>query len=195
VELRGPTLTLRYPERSDAERLFELGRDDGVTGWFSWGPYRDLGQVRAWLADVGDERAEGRDLAFVIEHPEDGVVGVTSLNELSRRDRRAMVGTWIGRDSWGTGVNAESKALIAHLAFATCGLRRLGAYSNTDNERSTRALQRLGFKREGTLARWHRHGDREFDVYVFALLAEDWRPAFDVIADGEPPAVWLAAAS
>lgn len=190
MELHGPTITLRYPRPADAERLFVLAREDEVAGWFSWGPYRDAEQVQSWLARVAAERESGRDLAFVIEHRDDGVVGVTSLNELSGRDRRAMVGTWIGRKWWGTGVNAESKALVAYLAFEVCGLRRLGAYSNTGNQRSTKALQRLGFQREGTLARWHRHGDEEFDVHVFALLPEDWHAPFAVTVAGEPPQIW-----
>ena len=32
-----------------------------------------------------------------------------------------MVGTWFGRAFWGTGANRESKALVAHLAFAVLG--------------------------------------------------------------------------
>lgn len=192
MELRGPTLTLRYPEAGDAERIFELARDDEVTKWFSWGPYNELEQAQKWITGVADDRDSGRDLAFVIERGDDGIVGVTSLNELSARDRRAMVGTWIGREWWGTGVNGESKALMAHLAFEICGMRRLGAYSNTGNGRSATALERLGFKREGTLKRWHRHGDEEFDVYVFGLLPEDWEAPFAAEAAGEPPRVWIA---
>lgn len=189
--LRGPTIKLRYPKPSDAKRLFGLGADPGVTGWFSWGPYREIDEARAWLDGASADRESGRDLAFVIEGEEDGVVGVTSLNELSARDHRAMVGTWIGRDWWGTGVNAESKALIAHLAFEVCGLRRIGAYSNVENHRSTEALERLGFEREGTLARWHNHGNAEHDVHIFSLLPENWTPPFETKVEGEPPAIWL----
>ena len=58
------------------------------------------------------------------------LVGVTGLTEYSRRDRRAVVGTWLGREYWGTGVNRESKALIAHLGFEVIGLERLGAYAD-----------------------------------------------------------------
>jgi ribosomal-protein-alanine N-acetyltransferase len=191
VVLHGPTITLRYPEPGDAERIFELASDEEVTKWFSWGPYTAVAQAESWLEGVRDDRESGRDLAFVIEQ-EGQIVGVTSLNELSARDRRAMVGTWIGRDWWGTGVNGEGKAMMAVLAFEICGLRRLGAYSNTENGRSTTALERLGFKREGTLKRWHRHGEQEFDVFVFGLLPEDWKPPFEVVSEGEPPAVWLS---
>ena len=71
-----------------------------------------------------------------------------------------MVGTWFGRRFWGTGANRESKALIAHLAFAVLGMHRLGSYSNPDNVRSTKALLGVGFTHEGVLRHWHRHGER-----------------------------------
>lgn len=174
MELRGPTLSLRYPLPGDAERLFELGSDPQVTRWFSWGPYTDLEQPREWIARQEAEREALRHLDYVIVDERDGVIGVTGLNELSVRDRRAMIGTWIGRPWWGTGANRRSKALMAYLAFSVCGLQRVGAYSNVDNARSTRALEQLGWMREGTLRRWHRHGDRYLDVHVHAMLREEW---------------------
>jgi ribosomal-protein-alanine N-acetyltransferase len=191
--LRAPTVTLRYPEPADAERIYELASAPDVGGWFSWGPYEEIGQAKAWLAGLPADREHGRDLAFAIEREGAGVIGVTSLNELSIRDRRAMVGTWIGRDWQGTGVNGESKALIAHLAFAICGMRRLGAFSDVLNEKSTGALERVGFTREGTLSRWHRHGGTEHDVHVFRLLPDDWSAPFEVEVEGAPPAVWIVA--
>jgi ribosomal-protein-alanine N-acetyltransferase len=199
MELRGPHLTLRPPHPDDAPALFALGRDPEVTRWFSWGPYTDLDEPRAWIAEQAAQREQGLQLDFVVHDREHGPIGVTGLAELNRRDRRAMVGTWLGRDHWGSGANAESKALLAHAGFRICGLERLGAYSNPDNARSASALERVGFTREGTLRGWHRHGDRQLDVHVFGLLRADWEsgPLHDVkvTAIGAPPGVWLVAAA
>ena len=195
MELRGPTVVLRYPEPADAPGLFAHARDPEVTLWFSWGPYRSPAEPLAWIAAQAARRDRLEHLDFVVHHGELGPVGVTGLGELAPRDRRAVVGTWLGRALWGTGTNAECKALVAHLAFALCGLERLGAYSNPDNARSTRALERLGFVREGTLRRWHRHGDRVLDVHVFGLLREEWAagPLRDVPVSvaGAPPDAWV----
>jgi ribosomal-protein-alanine N-acetyltransferase len=194
MELRGPHLTLKLPEPEDAPALLELARDPGVTRWFSWGPYTDVEQPRAWIDEQEAKREQGVQLDFVVHDRERGPIGVTGLGELDRRDRRAMVGTWFGRDLWGTGANAESKALIAHVAFEICGLERLGAYSNPDNVRSARALERVGFTREGTLRGWHRHGDRQLDVHIFGMLRADWASGplreVRVAAIGRPGAAW-----
>ena len=49
------------------------------------------------------------------------MIGVTGLSEFSLRDRRAVVGTWHGREWWGKGANRSSKTLVLALAFE--GLR------------------------------------------------------------------------
>lgn len=196
MELRGPHLTLRLPDPADAEALLALAGDPVVTQWFSWGPYRTVDEPRAWIAAQAAKREAGTQLDFVVHHAEHGVVGVTGLGEHSARDRRAMVGTWLGRPFWGTGANREAKALVTHLAFAVCGLERLGAYSNPENARSAAALERVGFTHEGTLRAWHRHGDRQLDVHVYGMLPAEWAASalarVPVTVAGAPPAAWLS---
>jgi [ribosomal protein S5]-alanine N-acetyltransferase len=172
--LAGPALTLRYATPEDAPRLLELASDPAVTRWFSWGPYTELAQPQAYIAQLEGKRERGELLDFVIDHREHGPIGVTGLSELSRRNRHATVGSWFGRAHWGSGANGESKALIAALAFEQLGFDRLTAWANTRNGRSQIALERAGFRREGVLRSWHRHGDQRHDVVVFGLTHADW---------------------
>ena len=192
MELIGPGLSLRYATADDAFALLELGSDPEVTRFFSWGPYTSIVQPAAYIAGLGKERERGERLDFlIVDRARDRPVGVTGLSELSRRDRRAVVGTWLGRRHWGTGANRESKALIGHLTFRVLGLERLGAYADLDNPRSQRALTNLGFEREGVLRRWHRHGSEVHDVLVFSLLRDEWElsplASIEVRMRGEPP--------
>ena len=174
LTVSGPTLTLRYATPDDAPRLLELGSDPLVTRYFSWGPYEKVEQPLAYIKELAAKRERGEMLEFLIDHREHGPIGVTGLSELSRRDRRATVGSWFGRAYWGSGSNLESKALIAALAFETLGMGRLTAWANTRNGRSQVALERVGFRREGVLRGWHRHGDAVHDVVVFGLGRAEW---------------------
>jgi [ribosomal protein S5]-alanine N-acetyltransferase len=197
LEVRGPTLSLRYATSGDAARLLELASDPAVSRWFSWGPYASVADPLAYIESLPAQREQGFLLDFLVVHEKDGPIGVTGLSELSVRDRRATVGTWFGRDWWGTGVNAESKALIAALAFDRLGMERLTALANVRHGRSQAALERAGFRREGVLRGYHRHGDAVHDVVIFRLLraefdASDLRRV-PVIVEGEPPAAFLAA--
>ena len=148
-------------------------------------------EAEAYIAGLPAQRAEGRHLDFVIAR--DGVpIGVTGLGEWSLRDRRAVIGSWLGRPHWGTGANTEAKALVARLAFDRLGLDRIGAYAAVGNPRSQRALEKVGFVREGTLRRFHRHGEAVHDVAVFSLLRDEWPAsplaAVETTAEGDPPA-------
>ena len=194
LSLHGPTLTLRYAVPSDAPRMYELASDERVTQWFSWGPYTHPGQPLDYISSLAAKREGGELLDFLVVHDEDGPIGVTGLSELARRDGRATVGTWFAAPWWGTGVNRESKAMVAALAFRGLGINRLTAWANTRNTRSQRALEGAGFTREGVLAGWHRHGDVIHDVVVFRLLRSEWDggPLSEVPVEvrGTAPAVW-----
>jgi [ribosomal protein S5]-alanine N-acetyltransferase len=193
IALHGPSLTLRPPVPEDAPALLELAGDPDVTRWFSWGPYTTLEQPLQYIERLGAQRERGEQLDLLVVHREHGPAGITGLSEFSGRDHRCVVGTWFGRRFWGTGVNRESKAVVAHLAFAVLGMHRLGSYSNPENTRSTKALIGVGFRQEGVLRHWHRHGERWLDVNVFGMLRAEWEggPLRDVIVEVEgnaPPA-------
>ena len=190
----GPTLTLRYATAEDAPRLLELASDAAVTQWFSWGPYESLDQPESYIAGLEGKRERGELLDFLVVHPEAGPIGVTGLSELAARDRRATVGSWFGREWWGSGANRESKALITAVAFRRLGLDRVTAWANTRNGRSQVALERAGFRREGVLRGWHRHGDAVHDVVVFGMVRGEWERSplaeVPVQVTGEPPAAF-----
>ncbi len=173
--VQGPSLILRYPRAADAPALFALASDPEVTRFFSWGPYRELSEAESWLATLPQRRERAVALELAVADGDDRPLGIILLNELSLRDRRALVGTWLGRAHWGTEANTEAKAMIAGLAFGPLELERLGAYANPDNTRSQRALEKLGFRREGVLRSFHRHRDAPRDVAVFSMLRAEWR--------------------
>jgi ribosomal-protein-alanine N-acetyltransferase len=174
VRIVGRRITLRYPTPADAPALLELGADPEVTRFFSWGPYRDLSEPLQYISGLPRERVRGVRLDFLIDHSDHGAAGIIGLTEFVPRDRRAVVGTWLGRPFWGTGANREAKALIARVAFDVIGLDRLGAYADPDNPRSQAALATVGFRAEGRLRSFHRHGDDVHDVLVYSWLREEW---------------------
>lgn len=191
----GPRLLLRYATPADAPALFDLAADPAVTRFFSWGPYTSLEEPEAYIASLPSRRDRGELLDFLIVDRAEGPIGVTGLSEFARRDRRATVGSWLGHRFWGSGANLEAKALICALAFRRLGMARLTAFASTRNGRSQAALARLGFRREGVLAEWHRHADGPHDLVIFGMLRAGWErtPLFDVpvTIEGTPPPAFV----
>src|SRR4051794_37495874 len=193
MEIRGPQLLLRYATAADAAELFALGADPEVVRYFSWGPYTRHEEAAEFIERLDRERATGEKVELlIVERGSGRPIGLTGLSEFARRDRRAFVGTWLGRKYWGTGANRESKALILRLAFEVLGLQRVSAYANPENARSVAALEKIGFRQEGVLRNWHQHHGELLDVAIFGMLRKDWEAgelaAVPVEVSGEPPA-------
>jgi ribosomal-protein-alanine N-acetyltransferase len=198
--VRGPRLALRYPRPADAAALFELGRDPEVVRHFSWGPYAEQREAAEFIEALAGARESGERLELaIVERDSDRPIGITGFSDLSPRDRRATVGTWLGRAHWGTGANEESKALVLGLGFRALGLERVTALASPDNPRSLAALERLGFVREGVLRAWHRHRGEPRDVAILRMLRADWEASplarVPVEVEGEPPPRFAAAHS
>ena len=194
--VRGPRFSLRYLTAADAPALFELGSDPNVTRFFSWGPYREEDEARAFIESLDRQRETGERLELAIVDEADRPVGITGLSDFALRDRRAVIGTWLGRPHWGSGANRESKALVLALAFRSLGLIRVSALASPQNVRSIAALQRLGFVHEGVLRGWHVHGGVPRDVSILRMLHDEWErtPLAEVPAaiEGEAPPAFVS---
>jgi ribosomal-protein-alanine N-acetyltransferase len=193
--VRGPRFSLRYLTAADAPALFELGSSPDVTRFFSWGPYRERSEALGFVESLDRQRETGERLELaIVANGDDRPIGITGLSDFARRDRRAVIGTWLGHDHWGSGANRESKALLLALAFRGLGLIRVSALASPQNVRSIAALQRLGFVHEGVLRSWHVHGGVPRDVAVLRMLRDEWErtPLAEapVTIDGEPPAAF-----
>jgi ribosomal-protein-alanine N-acetyltransferase len=198
VVLRGPTVSLRYLVPDDAPALFALASDPDVTRFFSWGPYRDESEPRDFIERLTAQREAGTRLELGIVNSGDRPIGLTGYSDFVRRDRRATLGTWLGRDHWGSGVNTESKALVLSLGFRHLGLHRVTALASPDNRRSLRALERIGFWNEGLLRDYHFHGGEPRDTAILRMLRDRFESSdlagvpYEI--EGEPPPAFVVTA-
>jgi RimJ/RimL family protein N-acetyltransferase len=103
-------------------------------------------------------------------------VGSTRLANIERAHRRLEIGwTWIAPPWQRTAVNTEAKYLMLRHAFETLGCIRVELKTDSLNERSRKAILRLGAKEEGTL-RNHMivaHGRYRHSVY-FSITEGEW---------------------
>jgi [ribosomal protein S5]-alanine N-acetyltransferase len=79
----------------------------------------------------------------------------------------------------GRGYGSEAVALMVTHLFATQEYARIGAACDVENLPSARLVERLGFRREGTLKAALFHHGTWHDVAVFGVTRAEWaqRPA------------------
>ncbi len=87
--------------------------------------------------------------------------------------------TWLAASAQRTGINVEAKLLLLEYAFETLGVARVDLKTDARNERSRRAIARLGAQFEGVLRGWsqsHAPGEegRLRDSAMFSVIASGW---------------------
>ena len=176
-----PTLTterlvLRAVADHDVEAVFEMESDPVAMRYWSRPPMRDLAEARAAVERAKTFFPERVGMRWSIARPaEDWMLGHLSLFNFSEQSARADIGYGLARRHWGQGFMHEALIAVVDYAFGPLDLRRLEADIHPRNHASVRALERLGFAREGLLRERWQVGDEISDSALLGLLAREWR--------------------
>ena len=87
--------------------------------------------------------------------------------------------TWLSSSAQRSGINVESKLLLFTYAFETLGVVRVDLKTDARNERSRRAIERVGARFEGVLRNWSpswvpgEEGQLR-DSAMFSVIAGEW---------------------
>ena len=122
----------------------------------------------------------GERVAWAQRDPSTGeVIGMTSYHDIDEDQRALGIGhTVLAKRYWRTGVNTESKLLLLERAFDVLGAERVFWYTDIRNDRSQRAIARLGATREGVLRHHRPRPDGSWrDTVVFGMTAGEWPAA------------------
>jgi [ribosomal protein S5]-alanine N-acetyltransferase len=175
--LVGQRVSLRWMTRKDAGALYEIFSHPEVVRYWSTGPMQRKSDALLLLQDIREEHAAGRLHEWGLTTGEaDRIIGTCTLFALDRSNRRAEVGFALAREWWGRGLMRDGLATLLDFAFETLGLRRIEADVDPRNRLSAELLERLGFKREGTMReRWNVGGEVQ-DAAIYGLLAREYSP-------------------
>lgn len=176
VTLEGLHVRLEPMSPDHLDGLNEVGLEEGLWRWTTT-RISTPGEMRAYVEQALDEQARGVSLPFVTVERESGrVVGATRFGNIDPTNRRAEIGwTWVGGEWQRTAVNTEAKLLMFGHAFDVWGCVRVELKTDSLNERSRRAILRVGAKEEGTF-RNHMitHTGRLRHTVYFSVIDSEW---------------------
>lgn len=122
-------------------------------------------------------QAAGSMLPYVVVSvPENRVVGMTSYMNIDASVPRVEIGsTWYAASAQRTGVNTQAKTLLLAHAFESMGCQVVELRTHFLNQRSRRAIERLGAKLDGVLRNHTRMRDGSLrDTCVYSIVATEW---------------------
>jgi RimJ/RimL family protein N-acetyltransferase len=167
-------LRLRWLTEADVPSLFAIFGDAEVTRYWGFAVLPDQTAAAALLADVHDHFRRRSLLQWGVELVQTGeLIGTCTLAHLDSANRRAELGFALGRAHWGQGYMAEALRVLLRFAFVELRLHRVMADADPRNARSMRALERLGFRREGLLRQHYLVQGEAQDAVVYGLLRSE----------------------
>ena len=177
VVLRGEHVLLEPLDLSHAEELYAALDDPEVWRYVGSPRPQSLDQMAGYVRAALDAHQRGVRVPWVQRCAVTGaVVGTTSYYEPDDGLRSLEIGfTQLGRPWWRTGINTEAKLLLLTRAFDELDAIRVTWQTSTQNERSQRAIERLGATREGTLRSNRRRADGTWrESALYSMLASEW---------------------
>jgi len=153
VTLQGNYVRLEPLSEEHIPGLAQIGIGQDFWHFMLYGDMKTEDDMRGWVLDILEREKKGGDLPFAVIHLASGkVAGATRYLNIAPKDRGLEVGgTWYGTEFQRTAVNTECKYLLLGYAFETLKAIRVQIKTDSRNERSQRAIERIGAKREGVL--------------------------------------------
>ncbi|QIB66405.1 GNAT family N-acetyltransferase [Kineobactrum salinum] len=172
--LRGSLVRLEPLSREHAQGLFARGRHEPDWLYMPRSCFVDLADTRQWV-DEALAAADQQPWA-IIENAKHRLVGSTRYLHMRPQHRGLEIGwTWLGQEWQRTGVNTEVKFLLLRHAFERLHCLRVEFKADARNQRSQKALERIGATREGVL-RKHMivQDDYARDSVYFSVIDSEW---------------------
>jgi len=146
---------------------------------FRWIPYpmKTPEDFRKMIDKILDEQERGESVAFATVEKNSGqAIGSTRFMNIDRSNRRVEIGsTWIVPAWQRTAINTEAKYLMLRQAFEAWKCIRVELKTDALNQKSRKAILRIGAKEEGTLRQhlvtW---SGRVRDTVYFSILDNEW---------------------
>jgi RimJ/RimL family protein N-acetyltransferase len=177
VTLQGKHVRLEPMTEAHILGLTEIGAGQTFWDFMVYGNINTEDDMRSWVMDLISRAEKGTDRPFVAIHlPSGHVAGATRYLNIMSKDRGLEIGgTWYGIEYQRSPVNTECKYLLLKHAFETLGCIRVQLKTDSRNERSQKAIERIGAKREGILRNHMILPDGRYrDSVFYSILDTEW---------------------
>ncbi|WP_331721235.1 GNAT family protein [Streptomyces sp. NBC_00212] len=193
IRLHGRLVRLEPMAPAHADGLLQAAVADRTTFQYTYVP-ADRVAVHRYIDRALEDGELGLAVTYTLVSTADGqVVGTSRLRELEYwnagvwpprpghlnpdgiPDAAQIGSTWLTPAAQRTGINTEAKLFLLHLPFDTWQVHRVSLHTDTRNQRSRRAIERLGAHHEGTRRAHFKATDGGIrDSALYSLLHHEW---------------------
>ena len=166
-------LELRPFTMDDAPSIAKYANNENIEKWLRDGfpsPYT-LKDAKKFVQNLVDMESPNI-FAISVDGEAVGSLGVFFQENVYKKS--AEIGYWLAEPFWGKGIMSNSIRFLTQYLFSSYDLVRLFSEPYSDNIGSRRALEKAGYKYEGTKkSAVYKHGAYH-DSCMYAAIKDEW---------------------
>jgi ribosomal-protein-alanine N-acetyltransferase len=165
---------LRPIEEADLDLLSRFDTDPAATQPFEWAGFRDPGaRRRRWTQDGWISRDSAHLAVALADGTLAGIVSWRTITAGGPEGGCLEIGAVLFPEHRGRGLGTAAQRLLVGYLFATTLANRLQAITDVENLAEQRALEHIGFRREGVMRGLAFIGGQWRDGALYARLRGD----------------------
>jgi RimJ/RimL family protein N-acetyltransferase len=172
--LEGKNVNLKVVEKEDLGQITEWFNNAEFHPIIYMGPFavRRAEMESSCFPEVGPFEPKW----FFIEKKDGSKIGyIWHANMLNLYMKMLELGYGLVPSERGKGYGTEATQLMVDYLFLSKDIVRIIATTHTKNVISQKVLEKVGFKREGTMRKCYFNRGEWTDMFLFSILREEWK--------------------
>ena len=150
--LKTERLTLRQLVDGDATEIFALRSDDNVNKYLGRKPSQSIDDAKTFIQTINKNVQRNDSVYWAITlDGTDKLIGTICLYDFSDDNLNAEIGYELLPDFQGKGIMQEAVSKVIDFGIQHIGLHSIEAYTHSENQHSTRLLEKFNFKSNGAV--------------------------------------------
>lgn len=178
---------LRPLKETDLKALLYIAEDQPNLLQYSPSSFGTKKALKDYIEKANEQREKGVRLPFIIyDKKAQGWTGTTSFGNISNANQRIEIGwTWIGKQFQRTGLNRNNKFMMLNYAFEVAECERVEFKTDTRNQQSRTAMEKIGAIEEGIFRSHTLMTDKHRrDTVYYSILKEEWPKIKETVFEG-----------
>ena len=174
ITLENDRIRLLPMQLSHAEELQAINHDSIWTYMLFQATTEET--MREWIQSAIDLRGEMNTIPFVVVLKSTGeVVGSTRIQHIDYERQSCEIGaSWFGTKAQRTFINSDSKFLLLEYCFEVLNLMRVQVRADERNERSNKAIERIGFTKDGIIRKERALHGVPRNLIIYSIIDDEW---------------------
>ena len=148
--LKTERLTLRQLVSSDANEIFALRSNDNVNKYLNRKSAKSIDDAKTFIETINKNIQRNDSIYWAITLTgTNKLIGTICLFNLSDDNLKAEIGYELLLDFQGKGIMQEAISKVIDFGIRHIGLNSIEAYTHSENQNSTRLLEKFNFKKNG----------------------------------------------